>query len=94
MNAIKKSWAALAAAFFLSACDGKGPSDTDIYSLYRNSPEFPGMRVHVATFDADDKSGSGLNRVNCQTAAEVLAKRPGVIVQFWCEPGRFHPQSQ
>jgi hypothetical protein len=91
---MKKSWTALAAAFFLSACDGKAPAENDIYSLYRNSPEFPGMRVHVATFDAEDTSGSGMNRTNCQIAAEVLAKRPGVTLQFWCEMGRFHPQSQ
>lgn len=91
MGGAMKTWMALAAAIFLSACDGHGPSDNDIYTLYRSSPGLPGSRIHVATFDAEDTPGSGLNQVNCQIVAEALAKRPGVTTQFWCEMGKYRP---
>ena len=38
--------------------------DGDSYTLYRASPADPSMRIHMATFDADDGAavGSAANR--------------------------------
>jgi hypothetical protein len=57
------------------------------YTLYRNSKSFADMRIHVATFDAED--GEPYNKENCNVAQELFAKQPGVTVKYWCERGRF-----
>jgi hypothetical protein len=68
---------------------GKALRKTVIYTLYRNSPEFADMRIHVATFDAaEDKD---YNRQNCEIARDLFASQPGVRVRYWCERGRFQP---
>jgi len=81
----------------LSGCSENGSSPG--YTLYRNSPIDPALRVHFASFDAIDK-GAGedldtFNKTNCAMAAEVLdanvrrlnnGKQP---VQFWCENGQY-----
>lgn len=59
----------------------------DSYTLYRNSVSFADMRIHVATFDAED--GEQYNKENCNLARELFVKQPGVIVKYWCERGRF-----
>ena len=70
----------------------------EAYALYRNSPFDYTMRVHWATFDADDKGSYNMN--NCLMAARLLnanvtasAKAEGkerdVMAGFWCEPGPF-----
>lgn len=45
------------------------------------------MRLHVATFDATD--GKDYNRENCQAAANLFVRQPGVTVRYWCENGRY-----
>jgi len=57
------------------------------YTLYRNSVSFADMRIHVATFDAED--GEQYNKENCNVARELFVKQPGVTVKYWCERGRF-----
>lgn len=64
-----------------------GASDT--YTLYRGSLLVPGLRVHVATFDAADPLDADYNKGNCRHVAEMFMKQPGDKVRFWCEPGRF-----
>jgi hypothetical protein len=73
---------------FLSACDDSNPT-TVIYTLYRNSPEFADMRIHVASFDA--AADKDYNRHNCEIARDLFASQPGVKVRYWCERGRFQP---
>ena len=74
------------------------------YTLYRNSPAFPetcvfapkdclagaGVRIHVATFDADYKDGERYNQSNCDIARQLFQNQPGVTVRYWCERGRFN----
>lgn len=67
-------------AFALSGC-----TDNDTYTLYRNSPSFADMRIHVASFD----TGDGENYKNCQVARELFEKQPGVTVRYWCEKGKY-----
>ncbi len=63
-----------------------------IHTLYRNSPTVgttsgDDTRIHVATFDAaEDKD---YNRDNCETARDLFASQPGVMVRYWCERGKF-----
>ena len=63
-----------------------------IYTLHRNSPTVgttsgDDTRIHVATFDAaEDKD---YNRDNCETARDLFASQPGVMVRYWCERGKF-----
>jgi hypothetical protein len=72
-------------------------------TLYRNSTMVTGMRLHWASFDADD--GPSYNISNCMMAARLLnanllasaeaeGKPPPAGVGFWCEPGSFRTDGQ
>ncbi|MDK9721247.1 MAG: hypothetical protein OEL53_08700 [Rhodospirillales bacterium] len=74
------------AVFMLSGCN----DNRDVYTLYRTSPLDPNMRIHMATFDADESSPT-YNQENCQLAADLFTKQPGVTVRYWCEKGRYRP---
>ena len=56
-----------------------------VYTLYRNSPAFPDMQIHIATFDAAEE------RTPTATIARKrrLDKQSGVVVHYWCERGKF-----
>ena len=72
----------------LAACGGSPTSNEGrIYTLYRNSVTDPNMRLHVATFDADQKEE--YNTGNCEQARELFQAQPGVKTKFWCEKGTF-----
>jgi hypothetical protein len=77
-------WRQLAALLISSvaAC-----ADNATYTLYRGSVVGDHLRIHVASFDASD--GDTYNRENCQTAADLFAKQPGVRVRYWCEKGGY-----
>jgi len=67
--------------------------DDSVVTLYRSSVVTENARYHIATFDAQIKGGSGGtafddNWANCQIAAELFQKQPGVKVRYWCEKGR------
>ena len=82
----RKIWLIVTALALLAACEDSKPKGV-VYTLYRNLPAFPDMRIHVATFDAaEDKD---YNRDNCEKAADLFAKQRGVIVHYWCERGKF-----
>jgi hypothetical protein len=71
-----------------AGCDQLSPQQ-GVYTLYRNSL-LPGERIgriHVATFDT--AHGDNYNRGNCDIARQLFASQPGVVVRYWCEPGRF-----
>ena len=67
----------------LVGCD----SNSETYTLYRGSVTGPNMRIHLATFDADEPGG--YNQENCFKVAELFQSQPNVLVKFWCEKGRF-----
>ncbi|MFC0304403.1 hypothetical protein ACFSTI_29335 [Rhizorhabdus histidinilytica] len=82
----------------LVACSGAS-SRSDTATLYRNSAFDPTMRVHWASFDADE-SDPAYNSNNCGMAARLLnanvaasAKADGkerdASVGFWCELGPY-----
>lgn len=62
-------------------------NDDNFYTLYRTSPIDTNSRIHVATFDADEKNN--YNRENCSVAQELFASQKGIITKFWCEKGRY-----
>ncbi len=62
-------------------------SEDRVYTLYRSNPYLKDMRVHVATFDADEKGS--YNQENCEVARGLFQKQPGVSVRYWCESGYF-----
>jgi hypothetical protein len=66
-----------------------GCSDENIYTLYRDSPGFKDMRLHIATFDA--RESENYNNENCVLARDLFAAQQGVVVRYWCEKGRFRP---
>ena len=68
----------------LSAC---GDHSTN-YTLYRNSRDYPQMRIHVGSFDAAYQD-SDYNRENCNIAADLFQAQRGVKVKYWCEKGDF-----
>lgn len=76
----------LIAAVLPAACSLTGEASS---TLYRSSILDAGARIHVASFDARD--GDTYNRENCQTAADLFSKQPGVRVRYWCEKGPFRP---
>ena len=65
-----------------------------VWSLYRNSVTDATMRLHIATFDSVDDTGTvseaGLtyNGANCEVARGLFQGQDGVKVKFWCEQGR------
>lgn len=89
----------------LAACESSksGPPELATATLYRNSTFVSGMRIHWATFDADDAPDYNIN--NCMMAARLLnanliasagaeGKPPHEGVGFWCEPGGFRPEGR
>ncbi len=62
-------------------------SEDKVYTLYRSNPYLETMRVHVATFDADEKPS--FNQENCETARALFQSQPDVKVRYWCEQGYF-----
>uniref|UniRef100_UPI004047E368 hypothetical protein n=1 Tax=Polynucleobacter sp. TaxID=2029855 RepID=UPI004047E368 len=69
---------------FLIGCSA---ADSNTYTLYRSSTVGAFMRVHIATFNADEDES--YNKENCETAQELFQKQPGVTVKFWCEKGKY-----
>jgi len=61
--------------------------ESNVYTLYRNSPIDITMRIHVASFDSSN--GSTFNMSYCQTAQELFQKNEGSNFKFWCEKGKF-----
>lgn len=61
--------------------------DDSTFTLYRSSVTDPLMRVHIATFDTDNKAA--YNQGNCDLARDLFQKQDGVKVKFWCEKGRY-----
>jgi hypothetical protein len=103
---MRAAYAVLASAV-LTACGGSEPgaaiTEAETATLYRNSNFVSGMRIHWATFDADD--GPAYNINNCRMAARLLnanliasaeeeGKEPHPSVGFWCEPGTFHSEGR
>lgn len=98
---------AILASITLAACGesevSSGVTEVETATLYRNSNLVSGMRIHWATFDADD--GPAYNINNCMMAARLLnenliasaeaeGKEPYSSVGFWCEPGTFYPEGR
>lgn len=61
---------------------------SDVYTLYRNSPANENMRIHIATFDADE-SLPEYNFGNCRIVRDAMINRPHISIEYWCEKGRF-----
>lgn len=64
------------------------------YTLYRSSVTIGSIRgeaarVHIASFDT--KEGEAYNKENCETAAGLFQRQPGVVVKYWCELGGYRP---
>lgn len=80
------------------ACSAPGLPAVDVeqplvWSLYRSSMTNAAMRIHIATFDADDdgslaENGLTYNGANCDLARNLFQAQDGVRVKFWCEQGR------
>jgi hypothetical protein len=61
--------------------------DDSTYTLYRSSVTDPTMRVHIATFDTNNKGS--YNQENCDLARDFFQNQQGVKVKFWCEKGSY-----
>ncbi len=68
-----------------------GVKDSEIYTLYRNSPIDFNERIHVATFDADAKEDMhDYNMSNCMIAQEHFQRAVLLDgVKYWCEKGKY-----
>ena len=77
----------IALAAVMWGCSPSDASDDRTYTLYRNSVTDPNMRIHIATFDANEKDT--YNRENCEIAAKLFGSQPGVKTRFFCEKGRY-----
>jgi hypothetical protein len=87
---------ALLVISLILAFSGCARRDEGVYTLYRTlDNEY--MRVHVATFDANQVDAAEREKFNSQTCqavadmftAELKRGRMGLKVKFWCEKGRF-----
>jgi len=61
--------------------------EQNAFTLYRNSVLDSTMRIHFATFDADESAD--YNAENCLLTADLVRRQPGVRVMYWCEPGYY-----
>ena len=97
---MKKAAFILTVALMTTGCD----DSTSSYTLYRNSGLSVALnkpvRIHVATFDADE-SNPTFNRNNCAMSsrlynANIIAltplssTNPIQRVGFWCEAGKYN----
>jgi hypothetical protein len=73
---------AVAPLLLLPACK---PAEDSVYTLY--SGHASGPRIYVATFDSAD--GADHNKDTCETARLLFQAKPGVVVEYWCEKGRY-----
>jgi hypothetical protein len=73
-------------AFLVVLAAGCG-SDSETFTLYRNSVTDENMRIHVATFNAAD--GEPYNKVNCEQAQQLFQAQTDVKTKFWCEKGSY-----
>jgi hypothetical protein len=80
---------AMTAGIFLAllGCESRSTDRSETYTLYRDSPVEPGLRLHVATFDANDRDD--YNRDMCETVREFFTERPFMGARYWCEAGRY-----
>ena len=69
-------------SLFLQAC-----SQSDSYTLYRNSIADEFERIHVASFNT--KEGEKYNQENCDIAKDLFQRQENVMTKFWCEKGVF-----
>lgn len=82
-------------ALALPGCSEEKSPRSPVYTLYRNAPVDLTMRVHWATFDADEPGNYNLG--NCQMASDLLNKNlrekmgDGTRLRFWCELGPYRP---
>lgn len=79
--------ALLAISISIALLVGCSLIDDSTFTLYRSSVTDPLMRVHIATFDTDNKAA--YNQGNCDLARDLFQKQDGVKVKFWCEKGRY-----
>jgi hypothetical protein len=82
-----KSKLTIAAAMLLVGACSQAPNEASAFTLYRSSVENAAVRIHVATFDADEDAI--YNQENCQIAQELFQRHRGAAVKYWCEKGRF-----
>lgn len=103
-----KMLALLVSLILLSGCDRWpqawkpfGSTEHKAYKLYRSSMVGSDMKIHIATFDADEGIVIGSNKLynlhNCEVTRDLFEKNktevtrdlfqnePGVEVKFWCE---------
>lgn len=98
----------IVAALLSVLCSACSPDDTK-YTLYRSGIDFAsnsadiGMRIHLATFDAeergwDSEAQTKYNQANCDLAQELFnVKQPHytetamgkVRMKYWCEKGAY-----
>jgi len=71
-----------------TSCQSIGrPDQSKVFTLYRNSVSDPNLRIHVATFDANESEG--YNHDNAKLAVALFQQQPGVLSKFWIEKGYF-----
>ncbi len=64
------------------------------YTLYRNSVLDKSARIHIATFDSEDRiinqdNYNSYNKENCQRAAILFQPSEASEEKYWCEKGKF-----
>jgi len=75
----------------LTSASWAAEQERGVYTLYRSSTVVQDARIHIATFDAGQKTPEATSRYNlenCQVAASLFCEQAGVKVVYWCEPGR------
>lgn len=61
--------------------------ESNVYTLYRSSIVDTDLRVHIASFNTDEKES--YNKENCFLAASLFQDQPFVETKFWCEKGKY-----
>lgn len=77
---------------FLTTHSYAKSKENEVATLYRSSVMGDDYRLHIATFDAKEKTNKGrfdYNWKNCLIARDLFQNQIGVEVKYWCEKGYF-----
>lgn len=93
ITSTKSIWV-VAAILSAHSAVAQSRNEDDVATLYRSSVFEDIPRIHIATFDSEEKAWGGTvfeyNWENCQTTADYFENQPGVRVRYWCEKGFFN----
>ena len=84
---MKRATLIVATILAIASTSRAAEQERGVFTLYRLSTVVQNARIHIATFDAEQKipeATSQYNLENCQIAASLFREQEGVKIVYWC----------